>query len=131
MINLFFSTANEDYQTSLHKPSLNYMRTFVNTLTEVCAELVNGTIALENLSALLSEKERFQSIVQEINCKEACFVLMTLPIREKEFTTFKNTLRVVKEFVYACKKVDGKNILYLYSVLNSQRSFMKRSYYLR
>lgn len=103
---------NVDYVSSLQENCVYYMKIFVNTLNKACKELVDGTITIGHLDAILSGKDRFQLIVQEINWNESAVILTTLQIRDKELSAFRKTVIVVKEFVYGCKKIEGIQIMH-------------------
>ncbi|XP_052087598.1 E3 ubiquitin-protein ligase rnf213-alpha-like isoform X5 [Mytilus californianus] len=98
---------NVEYSSSLQDTCLRHMKIFVNTLNEACKALVDGSITIDYLDTLLSGNDRFQSIVQELHRNEAAVILTTLQIRDKELSAFRETMIVVKDFVYECKKVEG------------------------
>lgn len=98
---------NVEYSSSLQDTCLSHMKIFVKTLNEACNALVDGSITIGHLDTLLSGKDRFKSIVQELRRNEAAAILTTLQIREKELSAFRETVIVVKHFVYECKKVEG------------------------
>ncbi|VDI23600.1 Hypothetical predicted protein, partial [Mytilus galloprovincialis] len=98
---------NVEYSSSLQDTCLSHMKIFVKTLNEACNALVDGSITIGHLDILLSGKDRFKSIVQELRRNEAAAILTTLQIREKELSAFRETVIVVKHFVYECKKIEG------------------------
>lgn len=86
------------------------MGTFIQTINCICEEMLNGTITVEMLSMLLSEREHFVAIVREINAFPEKDVVLVLDIREKELSSFRTSFVDVKQFVYTCKMIEGKVI---------------------
>lgn len=79
----------------------------IKAMNDACNELLQGQITLDVLKILLSGKQNFISIVEEINAFATEFIETTLCIREKELEAFTTTLAYVKEFVYVCRKIEG------------------------
>ncbi|XP_071135692.1 E3 ubiquitin-protein ligase rnf213-alpha-like isoform X2 [Mytilus edulis] len=98
---------NPEFANSLHEKCLQYMNVCIKAMSDACNELLQGQITLDVLKILLSGKQNFISIVEEINAFATEFIETTLCIREKELEAFTTTLAYVKEFVYVCRKIEG------------------------
>lgn len=115
---------NKDYVKTLSQLCISYMGTFIQTINCICEEMLNGTITVEMLSLLLSKREHFSTIVREINAFPEKDVVLVLDIREKELSSFRTSFVDVKQFIYTCKKIEGKVIqlqrMELFTTLKTQ-----------